>query len=108
MDVTVRFAYAADAVALQRLADLDSRRLPGGPLLVAEVRGRILAAVELGGVGVIADPFEPTSALVSLLRHRALQLREVSLDRSLVDCLLTPAIPDASWFRRPRRRRGAW
>jgi hypothetical protein len=103
--VTLRFAYSDDAVALRLLADLDSRRLPGFPLLVAEVDGRILAAIEIGGVGVIADPFEYTTDLVSLLRDRQLQLHNVPLDPDLVDRLLTPEAREPAWFRRPPRRR---
>jgi hypothetical protein len=72
--VTVRPAGADDAAALRSLALLDERPLPAGPLLVAEVSCRPLAALSLVDGGVIADPFVPTTELVALLRLRARQL----------------------------------
>ena len=72
--VTVRYAIPPDGPALLRLAALDSRPLPGGRLLVAEVAGELWAAVQVGGRCAIADPFRPTADLVSLLRRRARQL----------------------------------
>jgi hypothetical protein len=72
--VTVRYAGAADAPALARLAALDSARPPRGPALIAEVGDRPLAALPLGSGRPIADPFEPTAELVALLQLRAAQL----------------------------------
>ena len=80
--VTIRRSSGADRAALQRLAQLDSRRLADGELLVAEVDGELRAALPLGGGGAIADPFRPTAALVSLLAMRAAQLR-ASEDREI-------------------------
>jgi hypothetical protein len=100
LDLTIRFAYQEDAAALERLRELDSRSLPGGPLLVAEVNGAIRAAVDLGGAGVVADPFVPTADLVSLLRHRVFQLRGVPIAPALADRLVGPEFPDPSWFGR--------
>jgi hypothetical protein len=46
--------------------------VPPGPLLVAEVAGELWAAVSVTGVPrAIADPFNHTAELVSLLRERA-------------------------------------
>jgi hypothetical protein len=73
--VTVRTARPDDALALSRLATLDSGRVPQGPSLVAEADARILAALPLGSGRVIADPFEPTAELVALLELRRSQLR---------------------------------
>src|SRR6476620_7749675 len=67
--VTIRRSHASDRAALQRLAQLDSRRLAEGELLVAEVDGELRAALPLAGGGAIADPF------VSLLGLRAAQIR---------------------------------
>jgi len=102
LDVTIRFAYLEDRPALERLRELDSRRLPGGPLLVAEMQGTIRAAVELWGVGLVADPTVPTADLVSLLRHRVYQLRGVPLDPGLADRLVPSQFPEPSWFVRRR------
>jgi len=73
--VTIRRSHASDRAALRRLAQLDSRRLAEGELLVAEVDGELRAALPLAGGGAIADPFRPTAPLVSLLGLRAAQIR---------------------------------
>ena len=75
VDLSIREAQDGDVPALMRLAELDSRPLPAGPLLVAEAAGQIRAAVAVDGDGAIADPFVPTAELVSLLELRAQQLR---------------------------------
>jgi hypothetical protein len=72
--VTIRRAYPDDATALAQLAALDCRRLPAGELLVAEVDGRLWAAVSVSSTVAIADPFRPSAGLVRLLRMRAAQL----------------------------------
>jgi hypothetical protein len=72
LGITIRFAYPDDAGALRRLAGLDSKPLPSGPLLVAEVSGELWAAVSVTGESpAIADPFRHTAELVALLRERA-------------------------------------
>jgi hypothetical protein len=43
--LTIRPATTADAAALDRLAQLDSRELPAAPHLLAESGGRLIAAV---------------------------------------------------------------
>ena len=73
-EVVVRRATVEDAGALERLAALDSKPTPQGPVLVAESRGRIVAAQPLGDGPAIADPFTPTADLVTLLEVRAAQL----------------------------------
>jgi hypothetical protein len=73
-DITVRRSVSADRSALKRLAALDSARPPTGPALVAEADSRILAALPLGSGRPIADPFEPTAAVVALLQLRAEQI----------------------------------
>ena len=74
--VTIRLARADEAPALERLAELDSAsRWPqNGPVLVAEVDGRLAAARPLGGREVVSDPFRPSNHLVALLEVRARQL----------------------------------
>jgi hypothetical protein len=73
--VVIRPAVAADAVAVLRLAALDSARPPAGETLVAEQAGSLVAALSLSDGDVIADPFRPTADIVGLLRMRAGQLR---------------------------------
>jgi hypothetical protein len=74
IDITVRRSVAADRSELARLAALDSARPPTGPALVAEAESRMLAALPLGSGRPIADPFEPTAAIVALLELRAEQI----------------------------------
>ena len=69
--VTLRIAGAADAPALERLAQLDTRALPPGPHLVAEREGRIDAALSLSSSELVADPFRRTAELGALLRCQA-------------------------------------
>jgi hypothetical protein len=77
-EITIRRAYPDDRDALVRLAALDSRRLPPGELLVAEVHGEIRAAVSMDTGTAIADPFRPAAAIVRLLRMRAAQLERAA------------------------------
>ncbi len=72
--VTLRYASSADAGRLRQLAELDSAEAPGGPELVAEVDGRLRAALPLDGSAPIADPFHRGAELIELLRMRASQL----------------------------------
>jgi hypothetical protein len=73
-ELTIRHAFPDDALALMRLAALDSSELPSQPMLVAEVEGELRAALSLRDGAVIADPFHHTAALVDLLRARREQL----------------------------------
>jgi hypothetical protein len=74
--VTVRRARPGDGIALQRLAELDGRRLPAGSVLVAEVAGELVAARSLAAGISIANPFRPSAHLVELLELRSAHLRE--------------------------------
>jgi hypothetical protein len=73
--LTLRLARPADTISLERLAQLDSRRLAPGPHLVAERGGIIDAALSLSSGELAADPFQPTAELCDLLLKRAAQLR---------------------------------
>jgi hypothetical protein len=80
--LTLRFATPADAEAIDRLAQLDSRRAPRGPVLVAEVGGELWVALSLDDQHAVADPFRPTGELLALLVARARQLRRASRGRT--------------------------
>lgn len=76
--LTIRMAVPADARRLSRLAELDSAPQPEPvPMLIAEVGGELRAALPLDGGRPIADPFQPTAALIVMLAQRARQ-RELS------------------------------
>jgi hypothetical protein len=72
--VTLRFGAHADAQPLRALAELDSARVPAGQVLVAEVDGRLRAALPLDGSPPISDPFHRGAELLELLKLRAEQL----------------------------------
>ncbi len=74
--VTLRQSSVADRESIRLLAELDSARVPSGPALVAEIDGRLRAALPLDGSPAIADPFHRGLDLVELLRLRAAQLAE--------------------------------
>ena len=69
--VVIRPARGSDAASLVRLAALDSAAPLTEPSLVAEVEGRIVAALAPGSGARIADPFVPTTDLLDLLEMRA-------------------------------------
>jgi hypothetical protein len=94
-DITVRRAGAGDRSELERLAALDSAKPPRGPALVAVADSRMLAAMPLGSGRPIADPFEPTAAVVALLQLRAEQLATAPKRRGWTERLrsLTRARP---------------
>ena len=71
--IVIRRATERDGAAVTRLADLDSRPVPRGELLLAVVDGELRAALPLAGGELVADPFKPTEPLAALLRLRATQ-----------------------------------
>jgi hypothetical protein len=73
-NLTIRSATTADAAALARLAELDSRTVPAHPLFVAELGDELIAAVSARDGAAIADPFTRSADAVELLRRRAQQL----------------------------------
>ena len=73
-ELVIRLAPPDDEPAIERLAELDSARVPTGDILVAEVRGTLWAALSLADFHAVADPFRPTGELVFLLAERGRQL----------------------------------
>jgi hypothetical protein len=67
--ITIKLATDADRGRIQRLAELDGGRAPVGEVRLAEVDGRLLAAVGMDGTAV-ADPFDRTERVVALLRRQ--------------------------------------
>jgi len=72
--LVLRLATPADQHRVQILAQLDSAPAPTGEVLIAEVEGRLMAALPVDGGEPIADPFRRTADVVALLRARAAQL----------------------------------
>ena len=79
----VRPATDRDAVALARLAELDSAQPLVGDVLLAEERGVTVAATSLADGRVIADPFRLTGPARAALRARAHALGAVAPAASL-------------------------
>jgi hypothetical protein len=69
--IALRLASAGDAPELERLAQLDSRPLPAGPHLIAFRDGATAAALSLATGELIADPFQRTAEVCTLLRLHA-------------------------------------
>jgi hypothetical protein len=66
--ITVRPYLSNDRRSLERLALLDDRRVPAQPVMLAEVDGKLVAALSERTGEAVADPFEPTAHLVEMLR----------------------------------------
>jgi hypothetical protein len=75
--VTIRRVDTTDAdrAQLVKLAELDTRVVPDGPVLGAEVDGRLVAAIAVDNGEILADPFRPTSELQAMLKLRASQVQ---------------------------------
>ena len=73
--VTIRHASVADAQQLATLAALSERRVPRGPVLVAQVERELVAAVPLEGGPALADITRATADVVQLLELRSRQVR---------------------------------
>jgi hypothetical protein len=72
--ITLRLSDWADEPAIERLRGLSERQLPSGRYLVAEVDGRVWAALPLSGGEPLADPFLPALEVKELLSLRVAQL----------------------------------
>jgi hypothetical protein len=74
--ILIRYSREDDRLALERLAALDSRMLPKGSFLVAEVDGQLVAAAPLDvDAEPLSDPFLPTANVRELLKLRARHVR---------------------------------
>lgn len=69
--ITLRSVGPNEAIAVRRLAQLDSTTPLSGHSLIAEVDGVAVAAYSLEERRAIADPFRQTAAAVELLEARA-------------------------------------
>lgn len=92
LSITIRPAYPDDALALRRLAELDSAVVPPEPLVVAEVDGDLRVAVSMSDLRAIADPFAPTAHIVDLVRGHIRQTGQISSSRRGLLRKLAPAL----------------
>ena len=79
----IRPARHEDAAALAALDELDSARPIGPAELIGEIDGRPAAAISLVDGRVVADPFQRTGPLASILRLRLNALRAQQRQPSL-------------------------
>jgi hypothetical protein len=78
----IRFAGDGDVEALTRLAHLDKRRPPRGPVLVAEVGRGMRAALSVDDLHAVCDPRMPAVGdLVLTLIEQAGPLRRARRSR---------------------------
>ena len=73
-ELTIRRADAQRRAEIDRLAALDSADPLSGEVLLAEIDGRAVAALELDSSRTVADPFARSAPAVSMLQMRARQL----------------------------------
>ena len=74
--ILIRQSAADDEPALARLAALDSRKLPDGAFLLAEIDGELVAAVPLDAdAEPVKDPFRATANIRELLGLQAGHVR---------------------------------
>jgi hypothetical protein len=66
--ITIRRSTESDTPVLRLLAELDSAPPIAGPVLIAVLDDRPVAAISLDGRREIADPFVRTHEVVELLR----------------------------------------
>ena len=79
--VSIRHASRSDAIAVARLAALDSSSSPRGTVLLAEVDGELWAALGIDDGHAIADPFRRSREVLALLRARAQHIKGEPLGR---------------------------
>jgi hypothetical protein len=72
--VTTRLATPVDFPTIARLAELDSGHVPRGRVLLAELRGSVVAAISLETGAVFADPFVSSAGVVKDLRAKAAEM----------------------------------
>jgi hypothetical protein len=80
--ITIRYSSPDDAGAVARLAALDGRPVPNEAMLLGFAGDELRAALSLAGGEVLADPFQRTAELVTLLRLRARCARRRRLSTS--------------------------
>jgi len=74
--INISFSTDADLERVRELAELDGKAAPEGEALLAEVDGRLVAAVGVRDGISVSDPFVLTSQVLELLQLRAEQERE--------------------------------
>jgi hypothetical protein len=87
--ITIRHSAGGDRTRVLELAQLDGRAAPAGEMLLAEVGGKLWAAVGIEDGAAVADPFEPSGEVEWLLQMRAEQERAMRAPGSRIGRLMT-------------------
>jgi hypothetical protein len=87
--ITIRHSAEDDRALVLELSELDGRPAPTGNLLLAEVGGKLWAAVGIDDGAAVSDPFEPAGEVEWLLQMRAEQERSARAPRSRLGRLMT-------------------
>jgi hypothetical protein len=69
--LTIRSARGSDGPALERLASLDSQKVPAGEVLVATSGDELIAAYGIERGQRVGDPFRLTADVLDLLELHA-------------------------------------
>jgi hypothetical protein len=79
-EVSVRLSTldGDDGESLRRLASLHDRPAPSGPVVLAEVEGRPVAAMSVADGEAIADPSGSSSGILALLHLHRLEARLIA------------------------------
>ena len=75
--INISLSTEADSNRIAELAQLDGQPAPQGEALIAEVDGRLVAAVGVKDGVSVADPFVLTEDTLALLKERAEEEREL-------------------------------
>lgn len=73
--IELRLCRVDDDPALELLAALEERDVPAGRFVIAELDGRVVAALPIAGGRALTDPFVRTTHIRRLLELRAEQVR---------------------------------
>ena len=73
--ITIRRLGPGDEAAIERLAELDSKKRPDGDLMGVEIEGRLLIATSIATGQSVADPFSRTAELKALMDIRIAQMK---------------------------------
>jgi hypothetical protein len=96
--ILIRRSGVEDQAALERLAALDSRSLPEGRFLLAEVDGVVAAAAPIDAdAEPMSDPFRPTANIRELLRLQASHVRRHRDAAARHTGPAPRALPDTAW-----------
>jgi hypothetical protein len=87
--ITIRHSANGDRERVVELSQLDGRPAPTGDLLLAEIGGKLWAAVGIDDGAAVSDPFEPSGEVEGLLQMRAEQERAMRAPRKLMGRLMT-------------------